>query len=144
MSASGMLREVRLRVSARRRAARPDTLTARVAGALLIAATVASLLSTALLNPVSPVLTICSRSPHIRTGSSRANFSRSLHPDATVNLPRITMPGSVTGRCCAQGASARNAGGPMRLAAFGEHPGLRECSGVYGAQTAPASPDHPG
>jgi Domain of unknown function (DUF4386) len=41
-----------LRVPARRRTARPDTVTARVAGALLIAATVASLLSTALLNPV--------------------------------------------------------------------------------------------
>ena len=44
--------DARLRAPARRRAARPDTLTARVAGALFIAATVASLLSTALLNPV--------------------------------------------------------------------------------------------
>ncbi len=44
--------EARLRAPARRRAARPDTLTARVAGALLIAATVASLLSTGLLNLV--------------------------------------------------------------------------------------------
>ncbi len=52
MSASGVLRDARLRASAGREAARPDTLTARVAGALLIAATVASLLSTALLNPV--------------------------------------------------------------------------------------------
>jgi Domain of unknown function (DUF4386) len=52
MSASGVLRDARLRAWARRKAARPQTLTARVAGALLIAATVASLLSTALLNPV--------------------------------------------------------------------------------------------
>ena len=52
MSASGVRRDARLRASARRKAARPDTVTARVAGALLIAATVASLLSTALLNPV--------------------------------------------------------------------------------------------
>jgi len=47
-----VLRDARLRASAKRKAARPDTLTACVAGALLIAATVASLLSTALLNPV--------------------------------------------------------------------------------------------
>ncbi len=52
MSTSGVLRDAQLRAPARRRAARPDTVTARVAGALLIAATVASLLSTALLNPV--------------------------------------------------------------------------------------------
>ena len=52
MSTSGVLRDARLRAPARRRTARPDTVTARVAGALLIAATVASLLSTALLNPV--------------------------------------------------------------------------------------------
>lgn len=52
MSASGMLRDARLRAPARRMAARPDTVTARVAGALLIAATAASLLGTALLNPV--------------------------------------------------------------------------------------------
>jgi hypothetical protein len=51
MSASGVLQDARLRASARR-GARPDTVTARVAGALLIAATVASLVSTALLNPV--------------------------------------------------------------------------------------------
>lgn len=44
--------DARLRASARRRAVRPDTLTARVAGVLFIAATVASLLSTGLLNPV--------------------------------------------------------------------------------------------
>jgi Domain of unknown function (DUF4386) len=37
---------------ARRRAARPDTVTARAAGTLFIAATIASLLSTGLLNPV--------------------------------------------------------------------------------------------
>ena len=49
---AGVLRDARLRGSARRGAARPDTLAARAAGALLIAATVASLLSTALLNPV--------------------------------------------------------------------------------------------
>ncbi len=47
-----MLRDARLLASAKRKAARPDTLTACVAEALLIAATVASLLSTALLNPV--------------------------------------------------------------------------------------------
>ena len=52
MSASGVLRDARLRAPARRKAARPDTLAARAAGALLIAATVASLVSTALLNPV--------------------------------------------------------------------------------------------
>jgi hypothetical protein len=52
MSASGVLRDARLRAPARGKAARPDTVAARVAGALLIAATVASLASTALLNPV--------------------------------------------------------------------------------------------
>ena len=52
MSAWLVPRDARLRAPARRRAARPDTLTARVAGALFIAATVASLLSTGLLNPV--------------------------------------------------------------------------------------------
>ena len=51
MSASEVLRDARLRASARRKAARPDTLTARVAGALLIAATVASLLSTGTAEP---------------------------------------------------------------------------------------------
>lgn len=45
MSASEMLGDARLQSPARRKAARPDTLTARVAGALLIAATVASLLA---------------------------------------------------------------------------------------------------
>lgn len=45
MSASEMLGDARLQSPARRKAARPDTLTAHVAGALLIAATVASLLA---------------------------------------------------------------------------------------------------
>ena len=52
MSASEVLRDARLRAPARRQAARPDTVTARVAGTLLLAATAASLASTALLNPV--------------------------------------------------------------------------------------------
>ena len=51
MSGLGLPGDARLRGSARRRA-RPDTRTALVAGSLLIAATVASLLSTRLLNPV--------------------------------------------------------------------------------------------
>jgi hypothetical protein len=51
MSASGVPGEDRRQASARR-GARPDILTARVAGALFIAATLASLLSTGLLNPV--------------------------------------------------------------------------------------------
>ena len=52
MSASEMLRGAWLRAPARGKATRPDTVTARAAGTLFIAATVASLLSTGLLNPV--------------------------------------------------------------------------------------------
>ena len=52
MSAWRVLGDARLRTQASRKAVRPGTLTARVAGALFIAATVASLLSTGLLNPV--------------------------------------------------------------------------------------------
>jgi Domain of unknown function (DUF4386) len=52
MSGWGVLGDARLRAPTRRKAARPDTLTARAAGTLFIAATIASLLSTALLNPV--------------------------------------------------------------------------------------------
>ena len=51
MSASEVPADARLQGPARR-GARPDTVTARVAGALFVAATVTSLLSTALLNPV--------------------------------------------------------------------------------------------
>jgi hypothetical protein len=51
MSAPEVPADARLQGPARR-GARPDTVTARAAGALFIAATVASLLSTALLNPV--------------------------------------------------------------------------------------------
>ena len=52
MSPWGVLGDARLRAPARRKAARSDTLTARAAGTLFIAATIASLLSTGLLNPV--------------------------------------------------------------------------------------------
>jgi Domain of unknown function (DUF4386) len=52
MSGWGVRGDARLRAPARRTAARPDTLTARAAGTLFIGATVASLLSTGLLNPV--------------------------------------------------------------------------------------------
>ena len=52
MSAWRMLGDTRLRAPARRKMARPDTRTARAAGTLFIAATIASLLSTGLLNPV--------------------------------------------------------------------------------------------
>ena len=51
MSAPEVPADARLQGSARR-GARADTVTARVAGSLFIAATVASLLSTGLLNPV--------------------------------------------------------------------------------------------
>ena len=80
MSTSGVLRDAQLRAPARRRAARPDTVTARVAGALLIAATVASLLSTALLNPVFSgsdyLFTISAHQDRILAAGS----SRSLRP----------------------------------------------------------------
>ena len=47
-----VLGDARLPAPARRKAARSDTVTARAAGTLFIAATIASLLSTGLLNPV--------------------------------------------------------------------------------------------
>lgn len=47
-----VLGDARLPAPARRKAARSDTVTARVAGTLFIAATITSLLSTGLLNPV--------------------------------------------------------------------------------------------
>jgi hypothetical protein len=82
MSASGVPGDARWWASARR-GARPDILTARVAGALLIAATVASLLSTGLLNPVFARRVVLRPGPRHRLQSLGFRFAaRSpLRPD---------------------------------------------------------------
>jgi len=124
--------DARLQGPARRGARRPDTLTARVAGALLITATITSLLSTGLLNPVfsgsDDLVKIAAHQDRIVAGSffeiiaafASAGIALSLYPVVRRHGEALAL-GSVGFRLLEGGLYLVAAVGTLLLLQAGQH-----------------------